>query len=268
MRRFAMRFRYGTKALSLLSKPCRLGHHLPATGGMDVRARAKPVETNPISRTGWLRAAVLGANDGVLSTASLILGVASATHSHSAILVSGASGLVAGALSMAAGEYVSVSSQRDVEAAALAQERQELASDSKGELVELTGIYVERGLTPDLARQVAQQLTKHDALAAHARDELGISKEMRARPVQAAMASAASFSAGAAVPLVVGAVVPVDAAIAAIYGVSLLALAGLGVLSARTGKSPVVPATLRVTIFGALAMAVTAGIGQLFQVRV
>lgn len=230
--------------------------------------KKRPVEDNPISRSGWLRAAVLGANDGVLSTASLILGVASATHSHGAILVSGASGLVAGALSMAAGEYVSVSSQRDVESAALAQERRELATDSRGELEELTGIYVQRGLSRELAHQVAQQLTKHDALAAHARDELGISKEMRARPLQAATASAASFSAGAAVPLLVGALAPVGVAIAAIYGVSLLALAGLGVASAKTGDAPVVPATARVTIFGATAMAVTAGIGLLFHVQV
>lgn len=231
-------------------------------------AKKRPVEDNPISRTGWLRAAVLGANDGVLSTASLILGVASATHSHGAILVSGASGLVAGALSMAAGEYVSVSSQRDVESAALAQERRELATDSKGELEELADIYVQRGLSRELAHQVAQQLTKHDALAAHAQDELGISKETRARPFQAATASAASFSAGAAVPLLVGALVPVGGAIAAIYGVSLLALAGLGVASAKTGDAPVVPATARVTIFGAAAMALTAGIGLLFHVQV
>lgn len=233
-----------------------------------MRPRRKPAEANPISRTGWLRAAVLGANDGVLSTASLILGVASATYSHSAILVSGASGLVAGALSMAAGEYVSVSSQRDVETAALAQERRELATDSKGELKELTDIYVRRGLSPELALQVARQLTKRDALGAHARDELGISKEMQARPLQAAFASAGSFSVGAAVPLVVALLAPVNAAIAAIYGVSLLALAGLGALSARTGEAPVMRATLRVTIFGAAAMAVTAGIGQLFHVNV
>lgn len=233
-----------------------------------MRARAKPAEINPISRTGWLRAAVLGANDGVLSTASLILGVASATHSHGAILVSGASGLVAGALSMAAGEYVSVSSQRDVETAALAQERRELATDERGELQELTDIYVQRGLSAKLAHQVAQELTRHDALAAHARDELGISKEMSARPVQAAFASAASFAVGAAVPLVVGALAPVDAAIAAIYGVSLLALAGLGTVSAHTGEAKVIPATLRVTIFGAAAMAATAGIGQFFHVQV
>lgn len=233
-----------------------------------MRPRRKVVETNPISRTGWLRAAVLGANDGVLSTASLILGVASATHSHGAILVSGASGLVAGALSMAAGEYVSVSSQRDVEKAALAQERRELATDEKGELEELRDIYVRRGLSHELAMQVARQLTKRDALGAHARDELGISKEMQARPLQAATASAASFSVGAAVPLVVGAIVSPDAAIAAIYGVSLLALAGLGAVSAWTGDAPVLRATLRVTIFGAAAMAVTTGIGQLFHVNV
>ena len=233
-----------------------------------MRAIRKPVEVNPISKTGWLRAAVLGANDGVLSTASLILGVASATHSHGAILVSGASGLVAGALSMAAGEYVSVSSQRDVETAALAQERRELATDEKGELQELTDIYVQRGLSAKLAHEVAQELTRHDALGAHARDELGISKEMQARPVQAAFASAASFAIGAAVPLVVGALVPVDGAIAAIYGVSLLALAGLGAASAYTGEAKMMPATLRVTIFGALAMALTAGIGQMFHVQV
>jgi len=230
--------------------------------------RRAPVEVNPISRTGWLRAAVLGANDGVLSTASLILGVASATHSHGAILVSGASGLVAGALSMAAGEYVSVSSQRDVETAALAQERRELATDQTGELQELTNIYVKRGLTRHLAAEVARELTAHDALGAHARDELGISKEMQARPLQAAFASAASFAVGAAVPLVVGMLTSVDAAIAAIYGVSLLALAGLGAASALTGDAPVIRATLRITIFGALAMAVTAGIGRLFHVNV
>ena len=194
--------------------------------------------------------------------------MATATHSHGAIFVSGFSGLVAGALSMAAGEYVSVSSQADIEKAALAQERRELAEDEEGELKELTGIYVKRGLDRSLAAEVARQLTAKDALAAHARDELGISKVMSARPIQAAAASAASFSAGAAIPLLAGVLVSVTDAIAAVYGVSLLFLMALGALAARTGDAPIIPGTLRVTLFGAAAMAVTAAIGLLFHVSV
>jgi VIT1/CCC1 family predicted Fe2+/Mn2+ transporter len=228
--------------------------------------KSRHAEHHHISRTGWLRAAVLGANDGILSTASLILGVATATHSHGAIFVSGFSGLVAGAFSMAAGEYVSVSSQADVEKAALDQERRELAEDEEGELKELTGIYVKRGLDRSLAAEVARQLTRKDALAAHARDELGISKVMSARPIQAAAASAASFSAGAAIPLLAGVLVPETYAIAAVYGVSLLFLMALGALAARTGDAPMLPGTIRVTLFGAAAMAATAAIGLLFHV--
>jgi len=229
-------------------------------------AKTRHAEHHQISRTGWLRAAVLGANDGVLSTASLILGVATATHSHGAIFVSGLSGLVAGALSMAAGEYVSVSSQADAEKAALEQERRELADDKQGELEELTGIYVKRGLDRALAEEVARQLSRKDALAAHARDELGISKVMSARPVQAGSASAASFSAGAAIPLLVGVIVPTGYAVVAVYGVSLLLLMALGALAARTGDAPLLPGTLRVTLFGAAAMAVTGAMGLLFHI--
>jgi len=231
-------------------------------------ARSRHFEHHNIARGGWLRAAVLGANDGILSTASLILGVASATHSHTAIMVSGLSGLVAGALSMAAGEYVSVSSQSDIEKAALAEERKELAEDKEGELRELAAIYVRRGLTKPLAGEVAQQLMNKDALAAHARDELGISKETSPHPLQAALSSAASFSIGAALPLLTGALVPVSYAIAAVYGVSLLFLMGLGAISAKTGGAALLPATLRVTAFGAAAMAITGGIGMLFHVQI
>ena len=225
-------------------------------------------ERHNIGNTGWLRAAVLGANDGVLSTASLIIGVATATHSHSSILIAGVSGLVAGALSMAAGEYVSVSSQADVEKADLARERKELATDKDAELRELTGIYMQRGLTRDLAAQVAEQLTAKDALAAHARDELGITEESAARPLQAALASAASFSVGAAVPILAAVIAPISFVVATVYISSLLVLAGLGALGARAGGAPLLPATLRVTFWGIVAMAVSAGIGLLFDVQV
>jgi len=224
-------------------------------------------ERHHISRTGWLRAAVLGANDGILSTASLILGVASATHSSNGILVSGVSGLVAGALSMAAGEYVSVSSQADAEKADLEQERQELAHDKEGELQELKHIYVRRGLDQRLAGEVAEQLTRKDALGAHLRDELGISKDMQARPGLAALASALSFSTGAAVPLAAGLIAPLAWAIAAVYATSLVFLVVLGAVGARAGGALMLPASLRVTFWGAFAMAVTAGIGSLFNVR-
>src|SRR6185312_4491607 len=231
-------------------------------------ARRLHSERHNIGNTGWLRAAVLGANDGVLSTASLILGVATATHSHGSILIAGVSGLVAGALSMAAGEYVSVSSQADVEKADLARERKELATDKDAELKELTGIYVQRGLARDLAAQVAQQLTAKDALAAHARDELGITEESTARPLQAALASAASFSVGAAVPILASMIAPINIVVASVYISSLLVLAGLGALGARAGGAPLLPATLRVTFWGIVAMAVSAGIGMLFHVQV
>ncbi len=225
-------------------------------------------EHHHIGRTGWLRAAVLGANDGILSTASLILGVATATHSHASILIAGVSGLVAGALSMAAGEYVSVSSQSDVEKADLALERRELAQNEKAELRELTQIYVKRGLTSELAAQVAEQLTAKDALGAHARDELGISKETSARPVQAALASAASFTVGAALPLLAALVVPTNYAVPTVYISSLLVLAALGTVGAQAGGAPLLPAAVRVTFWGAAAMAVATAIGTLFDVHV
>ena len=219
-------------------------------------------------RIGWLRAAVLGANDGIVSTASLVLGVAAAEASRSGVMVAGVAGLVAGAMSMAAGEYVSVRSQADTEAADLARERRELASDVANEERELASIYVKRGLDPALAGQVATQLMAHDALGAHARDELGISEVLSARPVQAALASAASFAAGAALPLVVAALAPTSRLGVAVAGSSLLFLAVLGALAARTGGAPVAAGAWRVTFWGALAMALTAGIGALFGTTV
>ena len=232
-----------------------------------MRKKSHP-EGHNLSRTGWLRAAVLGANDGVLSTASLILGVATASHSHTSILISGVSGLVAGALSMGTGEYVSVSSQSDTEHAVLEQERRELAEDEIGELKELTAIYVRRGLDKTLAAEVAEQLSKRDPLAAHARDELGISKVMRARPLQAALASAASFSIGALIPLLVAIIAPIAWAVSSVYAVSLGFLILLGSLGAWAGMPLCPEGALRVTFWGAFAMAVTAGIGMLFHVSV
>ena len=229
--------------------------------------RRHHTEQHLIARVGWLRAAVLGANDGILSTASLILGVATASHSRSGILVAGVSGLVAGALSMAAGEYVSVSSQADVEKAELDQERRELKEDSHAELAELTQIYVKRGLDRELAHQVAVQLTHKDALAAHARDELGITEEFIARPLQAALASAIAFSCGAVLPLIVGIVTPMALAVPAIYGASLIFLTLLGAIGAKTGGAPMGMGALRVGFWGAVAMAVTACIGTLFHVQ-
>ena len=215
-------------------------------------------------RMGWLRAAVLGANDGVVSTASLILGVAAAHANHAAVLVAGVAGLVAGAMSMAAGEYVSVSSQADTEKADLNLERRELATDPAGEHAELEQIYVERGLDRDLARQVAQQLMAHDALGTHARDELGVTETLRARPYQAAFASAGSFAAGAAVPLVAAAVAPPQAIVPIVILTALVCLAALGGLAARTGGAPLIAGIVRVLFWGALAMALTAGVGALF----
>ena len=222
------------------------------------------IERHRTDRIGWLRAAVLGANDGIVSTASLVLGVAAAHASHGSIMVAGIAGLVAGAMSMAAGEYVSVRSQADSEAAALDLERAELKADDQGERRELTAIYVGRGVEPELARQVAEQLMAHDALGAHARDELGISETMSARPIQAALTSAASFAAGAALPLMVVAMVAAPALIAAVSATSLAFLALLGGLAARVGGARVAVGAMRVTFWGALAMALTAGVGALF----
>jgi VIT1/CCC1 family predicted Fe2+/Mn2+ transporter len=215
-------------------------------------------------RMGWLRAAVLGANDGILSTSSLIVGVAASSADRDAVLTAGIAGLVAGALSMAAGEYVSVSSQRDTENADLKRERHELATDAEGELVELTGIYMQRGLDRTLAHQVAEQLTANDALAAHARDELGISAINAARPVQAALASAASFAAGALLPLGVAWIVPERMIEAIVTPASLAFLALLGAVAARIGGASMWKGSLRITFWGALAMGITAGVGALF----
>lgn len=215
-------------------------------------------------RVGWLRAAVLGANDGIVSTASLILGVAAAEASRGGILVAGIAGLVAGAMSMAAGEYVSVSSQSDTERADLEREREELATEGELERAELAAIYVTRGLDAELANQVATQLMAKDALGAHARDELGISDTLSARPVQAALASAGTFAVGAAMPLLLVVLVPTTALVWAVSGSSLFFLALLGSLAARAGGSPVWRAAVRVTFWGALAMALTAGVGALF----
>ena len=212
-------------------------------------------------RSNWLRAAVLGANDGIVSTSSLVLGVAASGASRNAIVTAGIAGLVAGALSMAAGEYVSVSSQRDSERADLRLEERELRDDPEGELRELTGIYERRGVPSDLARQVAVALTERDALGSHARDELGLERERRARPLQAAWASAVAFSAGAVLPVVAVAVMPAVARIVACVAVTVLALAVLGAVGARLGGADQLRATVRVVGWGALAMAVTAAIG-------
>jgi vacuolar iron transporter family protein len=220
-------------------------------------------ERHQLAGVGWLRASVLGANDGIVSTSSLILGVAAAHAGQASILLSGAAGLVAGAMSMAIGEYVSVYSQADTEAAALDQERTELQNDFAGEHRELTDIYVRRGLDSNLANQVAEQLMKHDALAAHARDELGLSAHSSARPRQAALVSAASFAAGAAIPLLVAATAAPSWLIACTMAVSLLCLLFLGGLSAKVGGANVVRGALRVALWSALAMGVTAGVGAL-----
>lgn len=223
-------------------------------------------ETHPIERIGWLRAAVLGANDGIVSTASLIVGVAAAAQGRNEILIAGGAALVAGAMSMAAGEYVSVSSQLDTERAALAQEKRELSAQPDLELQELADLYVARGVEPGLARQVARQLTDHDALAAHARDELGISELTTARPVQAAITSALTFSAGAAMPLAAAMLAPLPAVAPAVSAASILYLASLGAIGARAGGAPIGKAVARVTFWGAIAMAVTAAVGTAFGV--
>jgi VIT1/CCC1 family predicted Fe2+/Mn2+ transporter len=234
---------------------------------MRAKSSNRHSETHRASRIGWLRAAVLGANDGIVSTASLILGVAAAGADAKSILIAGVAGLVAGASSMAAGEYVSVSSQSDTEQADLAREKRELATDPELEHAEMAAIYVRRGLDPELADQVATQLMAQDALGAHAREELGISDTSAARPLQAALASAAMFSVGAAMPLVVVILVPLQALLWAVSGSALLFLAILGAVSARAGGAPVLTAMLRVTFWGALAMALTAGIGAWFGVK-
>lgn len=225
-------------------------------------------EGHAITKIGWLRAAILGANDGILSTASLIAGVATASHDPRATLIAGGAALVAGSLSMAAGEYVSVSSQADLEKADLNRERRELHEDPEGELRELAHIYRKRGLGDELAHAVAKQLTEHDALGAHARDELGFSKATRARPVQAALASAAAFASGAIVPLAVTALVPEARIPAAVVTVSILLLAILGALGARTGRAPVARAVIRVLLLGAATMLLTIGLGRLFNTSI
>jgi len=221
-------------------------------------------ETHRTQRIGWLRAAVLGANDGIVSTASLVVGVAAAESGRTGVLIAGVAGLVAGAMSMAAGEYVSVSSQADTEQADRRREETELAEQPEAELAELQNIYVARGLTPELARQVAEQLTEGGALEAHLRDELGFTEAHAARPIQAASASAATFAVGASLPLAVAALAPLQSLVIWVSITSLACLAGLGALAASAGGAPVAKATLRVCFWGAMAMALTALIGRLF----
>jgi vacuolar iron transporter family protein len=227
-------------------------------------APSSPPERHRTHRIGWLRAAVLGADDGIVSTASLIVGVAAAGTGRSNVLIAGVAGLVSGAISMAAGEYVSVSSQSDTENADLELERQELATMPDRELAELQSVYVTRGLDAGLALEVAKQLTAHSALSAHARDELGISDMTAARPIQAALASAATFSLGAALPLVTAVLVPIERVLPAVSILSLVFLAGLGMLAARAGGAKILRGAVRVTFWGALAMALTDLVGRLF----
>ncbi len=225
-------------------------------------------ERHRSDRIGWLRAAVLGADDGIVSTASLVVGVAASEATRQSTLIAGIAGLVAGALSMAAGEYVSVSSQADTERADLAQERNELARMPKAEEDELADIYMKRGLEPDLARTVAEQLMAKDALAAHAREELGLTQKLLARPLQAALASAVTFAAGAAIPVIAILLAPSGTLVTAVATVSLLCLVALGALAARTGGAPAAVGAARVAFWGALAMAVTALVGRLFGTSV
>lgn len=237
------------------------------SGTDQIRERAMTrlhIERHGSHRAGWLRAAVLGANDGLVSTASLIVGVAAAAAGTGEILVAGTAGLVAGAMSMAAGEYVSVSSQSDTESADLAKETRELAEQADFELRELAGFFEARGVTPDTARAVAEQMTAHDALAAHAREELGISEITTARPLQAALTSAATFAVGAALPLAVVLLSPESALIYSVVASTLIFLAVLGALGARAGGADIPKATVRVTFWGAVAMAITAAVGTLF----
>ena len=224
------------------------------------------LEQHRSHRVGWLRAAVLGANDGIVSTASLIIGVAAASTTHESILLAGAAGLVAGAMSMAAGEYVSVSSQADTEHADLALEKKSLQQDFESEKIELAKIYETRGVEPVLAQQVAEQLMAHDALGAHARDEIGISESRNAQPVQAALSSAGTFTVGAALPLLVAWAIPGEQLIFLVAVLSLVFLALLGSIAARAGGAPMTVGAIRVTFWGALAMALTAGVGRIFGV--
>jgi VIT1/CCC1 family predicted Fe2+/Mn2+ transporter len=240
-----------------LSNPLSFGSH-PAPTILQTH-----VARHYTQRVGWLRAAVLGANDGIVSTAALVVGVAAAQTGRSSILVAGVAGLVAGAMSMAAGEYLSVSSQSDTEKADLVRERRELTDSPAYELDELQRIYMGRGLDADLARRVAEQLTAHDVLAAHARDELGITEAQAARPIQAALASAVTFSAGAALPLVVAALVPVNRIIVAVSIASLLCLAALGALAASAGGASRIRGSVRVTVWSALALLLTALVGRM-----
>ena len=226
------------------------------------------LEDHRSGRSGWLRAAVLGANDGIVSIAGLVVGVAASGASSAVVLASGIAGVVAGAMSMAAGEYVSVQSQADAEHADLAKERQELAEDPASELFELTGIYTRRGLTPELAREVAVQLTAHDALGSHARDELGITEALRARPLQAALASAAAFVAGSLLPIAAVLLAPAGHLEATTIIATLVSLSVSGALAARAGGAPVLRGALRVTFWGALAMALTAAVGAVFKLAV
>ncbi|MBL7091293.1 VIT family protein [Acidovorax sp.] len=231
---------------------------------MTSATRRLHLERHRTDRIGWLRAAVLGANDGIVSTASLVVGVAAAQSSQSTVVMTAVAGLVAGAMSMAAGEYVSVHSQADTEKADLDRERAELAADPVAEARELTAIYVGRGLTPELAQQVSAQLMAHDALGAHARDELHVSSALAARPVQAAMTSAAAFAVGAALPLAVAVLAPTASLLYWVAGTALVFLALLGAVAARTGGAGMVVGAWRVTFWGALAMAITAGVGAWF----
>jgi vacuolar iron transporter family protein len=240
-----------------------LGKSMKKVGSL-LATRTPLAEQHRTNRVGWLRAAVLGANDGILSTASLILGVVAAHGARSSVLVAGVAGLVAGSMSMAAGEYVSVHSQADTETADLDLEREELRVDDLGEHQELAAIYVRRGLDPSLARQVANQLMAHDALGAHARDELGITDALRARPVLAALASAGSFGVGAAMPLLVAALAPEATLVYLVPAASLVFLALLGALAARAGGSVILLGALRVSVWGALAMALTSAVGAAF----
>jgi len=223
------------------------------------------IETHRVEHLGWLRAAVLGANDGIISTSSLLVGIAAAHASHSNMLLTGFAALVAGGMSMATGEYVSVSSQADTENAAMKQEKAELALDPEAEHRELTGIYMQRGLDRTMAQEVATQLMAHDAIGTHARDELGISEATQARPLQAALASALSFVVGAAMPLAITAIAPGNLLIGILVGATLVGLAGLGALAAKTGGAPVVPAAIRITCWSALAMGSTVAIGSAFN---
>jgi vacuolar iron transporter family protein len=225
------------------------------------------LETHRTDRVGWLRAAVLGANDGIISIGGLVVGIAASGASAGTVLATGIAGIVAGAMSMAAGEYVSVQSQADTERADIAKETRELADDPESELRELTEIYIKRGLTPELAQQVAQQLTAHDPLAAHKRDELGITESLRARPLQAALASAAAFSVGAVLPILAVLAAPKDALQPVVIVVTLLSLLVSGALAARVGGAPMLRGSLRVGFWGAIAMAAAAVVGRLFEVQ-